>query len=57
MPRGRGWTYTVETYVSGEAFLEAAEDFDIVFLDVMMDGIDGLETARRFHDKSGSALV
>ncbi len=55
--RGRGWTYTVETYTSGEAFLEAAGDFDIVFFDVLMDGIDGLETARRFHDKGRSALV
>ncbi len=55
--RGRGWTYTVETYTSGEAFLEAAENFDIVFLDVLMDGIDGLETARRFHNNGGSALV
>ncbi len=55
--RGRGWTYTVETYTSGEAFLEAAGKFEIVFLDVMMDGIDGLETARRFRDKGGSALV
>ncbi len=55
--RGRGWTYTVETYASGEAFLEAAGNFDIVFLDVLLDGIDGLETARRFHDKGGSALV
>ncbi len=55
--RGRGWTYTVKAYTSGEAFLEAVEQFDIVFLDVMLDGIDGLETARRFRDKGGSALV
>ncbi len=55
--RGRGWTYTVETYTSGEAFLEATKNFDIVFLDVLMDGIDGLETARRFRDKGGNALV
>ncbi len=53
----RGWTYMVETYPSGEAFLSAASTFDIVFWDVMMDGIDGMETARRFHDKGGSALV
>ncbi len=55
--RGRGWTYTLETYASGEAFLAAAGKFDIVFLDVVMDGIDGLETARRFRAGGGSALV
>ncbi len=55
--RRRGWTYTVEAYNSGEAFLETAEKFDIVFLDVMMGGIDGLETARRFRAKGGSALM
>jgi len=60
--RGRSWTYTVETYASGEAFWRAAnkveaESFDIVFLDVMMDGIDGLETERRFRAKDGSALI
>ncbi len=53
----RGWAHIVETYPSGEAFLSAAGTFDIVFLDVMMDGIDGLETARQFHEKGGSALV
>ncbi len=55
--REREWAYTVEIYPSGEAFLAAAGDFDLVFLDVMMDGIDGLETARRFHNKGGRALV
>ncbi len=55
--RRRGWTYTVEAYASGEAFLAAAQKFDIVFLDVVMDGIDGLETARRYRTRGGSALV
>jgi len=55
--RGRGWTYKVETYASGEAFLETSETFDIVFLDVMMGGINGLETARQFRARGGSALI
>ncbi len=55
--RERGWAYRIETYSSGEAFLKASGDFDLVFLDVLMGGIDGLETARRFRDKGGRALV
>jgi len=55
--RKRGWAYLAEIYPSGEAFLSAAGEFDVVFLDVMMDGIDGMQTARKYRDKGGSALV
>lgn len=53
----RGWTCRIERFDSGEAFLKAAGRFEIVFLDVIMNGIDGLETARRFRARGGSALV
>ena len=38
-------------YESGEAFLDAAgsEPFSMVFLDIYMDGISGVETARRLR--------
>lgn len=38
-------------YESGEAFLDAAgsEPFSMVFLDIYMDGINGVETARRLR--------
>ena len=44
-------------YPGGEEFLEAFEEkgsFDIVFMDIYMNGIDGMETARqlRLKDKS-----
>jgi len=53
----RGWRCAVEAYPSGAAFLAAETPFDIVFLDIMMDGIDGLETARRFRAGGGRALL
>jgi len=53
----RGWAYTAEVYAGGEGFLASAEPYDIVFLDVMLDGIDGIETASRYREKGGSALV
>ncbi len=54
---GRGWLNETELFDSGEAFLTAAGSFDLVFLDVIMGGIDGLETARRFRAKGGNALI
>lgn len=33
-------------YASGEALLDAGKRFDMVFLDIRMDGKDGIETAR-----------
>jgi len=55
--RGRGWAYTLEAFASGEAFLAAAGPFDLVFLDVVMEGVDGLEAARRYRARGGRALV
>ncbi len=52
---GRGWVNEIEVFESGEAFLSAAGTFGIVFLDVSLGGIDGLETARRFRDRAGTA--
>jgi DNA-binding response OmpR family regulator len=47
----RNTGYEVETTPSGEAALEALERraFDLVLLDVMLPGIDGLEVVRRMR--------
>lgn len=53
----------VDGYVNGEALLEAQEAYDIVFLDIQMDGLSGIETARRLRRQkntegaSGQACV
>lgn len=36
----------VETFSTGEELLAEGKRFDIVFLDIQMDGINGIETAR-----------
>ena len=41
----------VETYSSGESLLDSAIDFQIIFLDYQMGGIDGLETAKILRDR------
>ena len=37
---------SIDKYYSGEALLDSAVNYDMVFLDYKMDGVDGLETAR-----------
>ncbi len=52
-------TIEASGFRSGEELLEAAASggFDIVFLDIVMDGIDGLETARRLRALGSEALL
>ena len=38
--------HSIYLYAAGEEFLSSEENFDIVFLDIQMKGIDGIETAR-----------
>lgn len=55
----RGLSWQVDRFPSGEAFLEAAADvpYAAVFLDILMDGIDGIETARRLRTMTDDVLV
>lgn len=59
----RGLPYALHSFVSGEAFLEQCENhvkFDIVFLDISMEEIDGIQTAQRirsFHSDTYIVFV
>ena len=39
-----------EEYSSGEALLAAGKKYDILLLDIDMEGLDGIETARRIRE-------
>lgn len=42
----------IESYQNGEDFLDSSfETFDLVFLDIQMEGIDGMVTAHKLRDK------
>lgn len=41
--------YCIEAYSSGNALLGSGHFFDIVFLDIQMEGINGIETARKLR--------
>lgn len=48
---GREWqkNWTITTYTSGEALLNDAAELDVVFLDVEMPGMSGIEVGRKLH--------
>ena len=39
----------IHTYNSGEALIEDKKSYDIIFLDIDMDGISGIETGKRIR--------
>ena len=55
----RGLCWELESFASGEALLRSssAQTYDLIFLDILMPGLDGLETARRLRAGDSVALL
>ena len=49
----------IDTYTSGEAFLEnwPSKSYDLVFLDILMEGISGIEVARTIRETDSECLL
>lgn len=49
----------VEPFCNGETFLAvfSKKKFEIIFLDIFMDGIDGMDAARRIRDWDANCLL
>lgn len=49
----------ISAFTSGEAFLDAFEDggFSVVFMDIYMDGIDGIDTALKMRGIDNKCLL
>ena len=46
-----------ELYETGDKLLSAGKRFDMVFLDIQMEGTDGIETARRLREKDEDTIL
>ncbi len=47
----------IETYTSGDELVKAEGLFDIVFLDIEMTGLNGIETAKILNQKNNKAKI
>ena len=48
---------TIYRYLSGEELLACKEEIDILFLDIQMDGRDGMETARQLRKNGLDTII
>ncbi len=48
---------SVKGFASGEAFLKSDSPFDIVFMDIYMNGMSGVETATKMRETDTSTLL
>lgn len=53
----KGMSLQVSVFQSGEELLASGETFDLIFLDIDMQGISGIETARRLREKDKKVRI
>ena len=47
----------IEAYATGEGLLASGKRFDIVFLDIQMDGMNGIEAARELRERQEDTVL
>ena len=48
---------SIEAYATGEELLASGKRFDIVFLDIQMEGMNGIEAARSLRERQGDTVL
>ncbi len=48
---------TIRQFYSGRELLQSSENFDIIFLDIIMGGLDGMRTAQMVREKAYDKLL
>ena len=49
--------FNISVFDTGEGLLAAGKDFDIIFLDIQMEGMGGIEAARTLRQSGVDAVV
>ena len=49
--------YIIRQFRSGGELLQAVESFDVVFLDIIMQDLDGMKTAQIFREKASDKIL
>lgn len=49
--------YIVKDFTSGNALLASSEIYDIVFLDIQMNGLNGIQTAKELKKRSPEIII
>ncbi len=49
--------YSVSSFLNGRALLDAVERFDVIFMDIQMEQLDGMETARLLRRRGDHSLL
>lgn len=47
----------IQQFCSGRELIQSSDSFDILFLDIMMDDLDGIRTAEIFREKFDKILI
>lgn len=48
---------TIRQFYSGRDLLQSSDDFDMIFLDIIMSGLDGMKTAQSVREKAYDKLL
>lgn len=52
-----GMKYIIREFHSGKDLVQAIENFDVIFLDIMMCGMNGMETAQLLRERAFDKLL
>ncbi len=47
----------MEIFATGEELLAAGQKFDLIFIDIQLEGINGIETARLYREQQQEGLI
>lgn len=51
------FTFNISEYSSGEELLRRAEPIDILFMDIEMEGINGIDTAKKIKEENNGTIL